>query len=337
MSLDIDHDQGTIRRTALRNDRVAQLERMLEIRQVEECIQELFAQGLVRGTTHTCQGQEAISVALGAVTNVEDAFTCTYRGHGMALALGMSPLSVIAEVLGRKAGAIGGMGGSMHLSDPTIGLLPTFAIVGAGLPVAVGAAIARAARQEDTIAVAVFGDGATNIGAFHESMNLARMWDAPVLFVCENNLYGEYSRINTTTPFEDLFRRGASYNIPSSVVDGQDIDTLVSSLTRTVNEIRTTCSPRFVELKTYRFVGHSRSDTGPYRPPGELEKWIERDPITILSGRLLAEGMLTESTLQDLDAEVRARVQHAQEAALASPEPGLNAMFENIWARDEDT
>src|SRR5690606_31953076 len=154
-----------------------------------------------KGSTHTCQGQEAVSVALASVTSPNDAVTCTYRGHGHALALGMTPTEVMGEVLGRRSGSIGGVGGSMHLSDPSIGLLPTFAIVGAGIPVAVGAAIGRRSTGGDGIAIAVFGDGATNIGAFHEALNLARVWEVPVVFLCENNLYGEYSRIDRTTPF----------------------------------------------------------------------------------------------------------------------------------------
>lgn len=320
------------RRAELVGDRVAWLERMVEIRRVEETIQGLFADGLVKGTTHTCQGQEGVAVALASVTRPEDAVTCTYRGHGVALALGMSPLAVLAEVLGRTDGSIGGMGGSMHLSDPTIGLFPTFAIVGAGLPIAVGAAIARKGQEAGAVAVAIFGDGATNIGAFHESMNLAKVWGAPVLFLCENNLYGEYSRIDRTTPFEDLYRRGAAYDIPSRMVDGQDIDHLAAVLAIEVEAVRESASPRFVEVKTYRYVGHSRSDTGPYRLPGELDEWLQRDPVTMLAERLIAEGILSSNTFQELDDLTTGRVRLAAEHALASEEPGIPAMFANIWS-----
>lgn len=303
---------------------------MIEIRRTEERIQAMFAEGLVKGTTHTCQGQEAVSVALASVTGTQDRITCTYRGHGHALALGMTPLEVMGEVLGRRAGSIGGVGGSMHLSDPTIGLLPTFAIVGAGIPVAVGAAVGARASGTDGIGVAVFGDGATNIGAFHEALNLASVWDVPVVFVCENNLYGEYSRIDRTTPFEDLHRRGAAYDIASRAVDGQDIDTLVEELGSEVAAARETSRPRFVEVKTYRFVGHSRSDTAPYRTPGELDEWMQRDPIELLSTRLVSEGELTESGLEAMLGRIDAEVESALEAAKASPAPDLAAMFANV-------
>lgn len=319
------------RRAALK-DRVARLERMLEIRRTEESIQAMFADGLVNGSTHTCQGQEAVSVALATVATTEDVVTCTYRGHGHALALGMTPAKVMGEVLGRKVGSIGGVGGSMHLSDPTIGLLPTFAIVGAGIPVAVGAAIGRREAGSDGIGVAVFGDGATNIGAFHEGLNLASVWGVPVVFLCENNLYGEYSPIERTTPFEDLYRRGAAYDIPSRAVDGQDVDTLVDELGAEFEAARRTPGPRFVEVKTYRFVGHSRSDTAPYRRPGELDAWMERDPIAILGDRLESEGVLSAQDRADLERDVAARVKDAVDVVKASPPPDLAAMFAHVTA-----
>jgi acetoin:2,6-dichlorophenolindophenol oxidoreductase subunit alpha len=319
------------RRAALA-DRVGRLERMLEIRRTEEAIQAMFAAGLVKGSTHTCQGQEAVAVSVAAATTPEDVVTCTYRGHGHAMALGMLPEQVMGEVLGRSIGSLGGVGGSMHLSDPAIGLLPTFAIVGAGIPVAVGAAIGRRALGSDAVGIALFGDGATNIGAFHEGLNLARVWDVPVVFVCENNLYGEYSRIDRTTPFEDLYLRGAAYDIPSRAVDGQDADSLLSELRAEVDAARTTSTPRFVEVKTYRFVGHSRSDTAPYRTPGELDEWLERDPIVILGDRLVAEGVLSEQDLRALERAVGDRVDEAVERVKASPGPDPSAMFANVLA-----
>ena len=324
-------ETALVRRKALA-DRVARLGRMIEIRRTEEAIQAMFAAGLVKGSAHTCQGQEAVSVALASVATVEDVVTCTYRGHGVALALGMTPGEVLGEVLGRQTGSIGGVGGSMHLSAPGIGLLPTFAIVGAGIPVAVGAAIGRRASGTDAVAIAVFGDGATNIGAFHESLNLAKVWNVPVVFLCENNLYGEYSRIDQTTPFEDLYRRGAAYEIPSRAVDGQDVDTLVEELGVEIAAARETSTPRFVEVKTYRFVGHSRSDTAPYRRPGELDAWLERDPITMFGSRLIVEGELTNTELEELDQQVSAEVGEALEAVKASPAPAIQAMFAHVTA-----
>lgn len=320
------------RRLALRQGPLERYERMIEIRLLEDKILQLFADGLVPGSTHTSQGQEAVAVAVGAATTVEDPVTCTYRGHGIALGLGMEPKSILGEVLGRVVGSIGGVGGSMHLSDPTIGLLPTFAIVGAGLPVAVGAAVASRQQGGDAVAVAICGDGATNIGAFHESLNLAAAWDAPVLFLIENNLYGEFSPLEHTTPITDLYERGASYGMASSKVDGQDPEALLEVVQDQVDAIREGSRPRLLEVKTYRYVGHSRTDPATYRPEGELERWQERDPLDISRAQLLASGVATEDQLDALRADVDARIETAAEEALGSPSPELRAMFENVWS-----
>ena len=244
----------------------------------------------------------------------------------------MKPETLLAEVLGRSTGAIGGVGGSMHLCDRSIGLMPTFAIVGAGIPVAVGAGLSSKILGSNAIAVAVFGDGATNIGAFHESMNLARVWELPVLFLCENNLYGEYSRIDRTTPFEDLHRRGGSYDMDSRSLDGQEVESLTVELQHEVDQIRATSMPRFVEVKTYRFAGHSRSDPATYRPEGELDKWLKRDPIALASAAVIADGLLDEGAVEALDKQVSERVTEAVGVAVASPEPALKSMFENVKA-----
>jgi pyruvate dehydrogenase E1 component alpha subunit len=220
----------------------------------------------------------------------------------------------------------------MHLCDRSVGLMPTFAIVGAGLPVAVGAGLSSKLLGSDAVAVAVFGDGATNIGAFHESMNLARVWDVPVLFLCENNLYGEFSRIDRTTPFEDLYRRGESYDMPSRAVDGQEVETLVSELRSEIDQIRQSSMPRFLEVKTYRFAGHSRSDPATYRPDGELDEWLKRDPIGLATSAIVADGLLDEAAVVALDTRVTEQVAEAEQNALASPEPPLESMFEHVRA-----
>ncbi len=210
------------RREAVRTDRTARYERMVEIRTVENRVQELFGEGIVHGTTHLCTGQEAIAVGVAAASRPTDHVTATYRGHGVALALGLTPTSLIGEIMGREIGSIGGVGGSMHLCDMNIGLMPTFAIVGAGIPVAVGAALTAQVRGTDDIAIAVFGDGSTNIGAFHEALNLAAIWNLPTVFVCENNQYGEYSKTEVTTPITDIADRASSYGMPGVIADGQD-------------------------------------------------------------------------------------------------------------------
>ncbi|HXQ47038.1 MAG TPA: thiamine pyrophosphate-dependent dehydrogenase E1 component subunit alpha [Caulobacteraceae bacterium] len=316
------------RRQQLAKGPLARLERMLEIRAVEDGVQELFAQGLVHGTTHTAQGQEAVVVAIAAATRPSDAVACTYRGHGLALALGVPIEAVLGEILGRRIGCMGGLGGSMHLSGPDVGLLPTMAIVGAGIPVAVGAALSAKVRGTDDVAVAVFGDGATNIGAFHEGLNLAAIWKLPTIFVCENNLYGEYSRIQLTTPVADLAVRAQSYDMPAEIVDGQQLDEVEAVVERAVTRARAGDGPTLIEAKTYRYVGHSRSDKAAYRPAGELEAWQARDPITLYAEQLCNAGTLGD--LEGLRAEVAARVEESTKVALASPPAAAEHMFANV-------
>ena len=218
------------RRAALQSSRVERLRRMIEIRVIEDRVLELFGEGLIPGTTHTSQGQEAVCVGIAAVTQPSDPVACTYRGHGMALALGATPDAVLGEILGRQIGCMGGLGGSMHLSDPSVGLLPTMAIVGAGIPVGAGAALTAQVLGTGAVAISVFGDGAANIGAFHEGLNLAAVWKLPVVFVCENNQYGEYTRIDRTTPVADIAVRATAYAMPSEVVDGQDVDAVEAAV-----------------------------------------------------------------------------------------------------------
>ncbi|BCB76781.1 hypothetical protein Pflav_031910 [Phytohabitans flavus] len=258
-------DDPVRRREALR-DPVARYERMYEIRRFEDRVNDLFARGAIHGTTHLCAGQEALDVSLALELRPTDTVSATYRGHGIALALGMTVHSVLAEIMGKADGCTGGVGGSMHLSDPDVGLLPTFAIVGAGLPVAAGVALAYQTRGEDSVAVCVFGDGAANIGAFHEALNLAAVWKLPVVFICDNNVYAEYSRIDVTTPLSDLYRRAGSYDIPGVPVDGMDVGATRAVLAEAVARARAGDGPTLVEAKTYRFAGHSRADQATYRP-----------------------------------------------------------------------
>lgn len=320
------------RREQIRADRAARLERMLEIRTFEDRVKDLFAEGAVHGTTHTAQGQEAVAVGLAAVLRTDDRVTCTYRGHGHALALGMEPVTLLGEILGRTNGSIGGVGGSMHVCDMDIGLLPTFAIVGAGIPVAAGAAMTAQVNGTDALGVAVFGDGTTNIGAFHETLNLASIWNLPALFVIENNVYGEYSRFQITTPIEDLAARGDSYAMPWTIIDGQDVDAVVDELSPIVAGIRAGEGPHLVELKTYRYAGHSRSDPADYRPAGEFETWLERDPIDRFTERLLGEGVLSDDDVAAMRRRVDERVEAAVEAGLAAPEPTTDDLFAHVWA-----
>jgi TPP-dependent pyruvate/acetoin dehydrogenase alpha subunit len=320
------------RREALIDDPLEQYARMIEIRHLEERVNELFASGSIHGTTHLCLGQEALAVGLATVLRPTDAVTATYRGHGVALALGMTPRSVLAEIMGRAEGCTGGVGGSMHLCDTSVGLLPTFAIIGAGLPVAAGAAMAFQNRGDVGVAVAVFGDGATNIGAFHEALNLAAVWNLPVVFLLDNNVYGEYSRINLTTPFEDLHVRAVSYGMPGIVVDGMDVVAVQEALAGAVDRARSGQGPTLIEAKTYRFAGHSRADTAPYRPEGELEEWRKRDPLTVTRDALIASGAADADRLDALEAATRDEVSRVVSEVEALPNPTASAIFDNIFA-----
>lgn len=320
------------RREALRTDRAARLERMVEIRRFEDRVKELFGEGRVHGTTHLAQGQEAVAVGLAAALRPTDTVTCTYRGHHVALALGLTTEQVLGEIMGRTSGTMRGVGGSMHLCDPDVGLLPTFAIVGAGIPVAAGAALTAQVRGTDDVGVAVFGDGSTNIGAFHEALNLASIWRLPALFVIENNVYGEYSRIHLTTPITDLAQRAAAYALPARIVDGQDVDAVASAVGETVAAIRAGEGPQVLELKTYRYAGHSRSDEALYRPAGEMEAWQARDPIDRFSARLLAEQVLTADELAALRQRVSDDLERVVKTVSAAPEPGVADMFAHVYA-----
>lgn len=328
----ISNSNSPIARREALDARREQLVRMVEIRHVEERIQKLFGEGHIRGSTHLANGQEAVAVGVARSIDADDVVTCTYRGHGHALALGVTPQGVIGEICGRVIGCAGGLGGSMHLMEPSVGLFPTFAIVGAGLPVACGAAMAARARGKDRVAVAIFGDGSTNIGAFHESLNFAAIRKLPVVFVCENNLYGEYTRINLTTPVEDIAVRAAGYNMPGIVVDGQDVDAVGKAMETAVAAARAGKGPSLLEMKTYRYSGHSRSDPATYRPAGELDAWLQRDPIKIFADRLESEKVLASGELATIVSDMREAVEAATADVLASPAPDLGELLSHVTA-----
>lgn len=313
-------------------DRLAWYRRMLEIRRFEEKVQELFMGGHIQGTTHLCQGQEAVSVGSIAAMRTDDVLTNTYRGHGQALARGMAPETAFAELMGRRTGGSGGVGGSMHLVDFSMGNIGSNAIVGAGLPIAVGAAMAFRMRGEDRVALTFFGDGATNIGTFHEALNMASVWKAPVVFIIENNLYGEYSPVRDTTPLDDLARRADPYGIPGVIVDGQDVDAVRAAVGAAVARARAGEGPSLLEMKTYRYRGHSRSDPAKYRPDGELERWKARDPIALLGLKLTAAGLLTADTEKALADAVQTEIDAAAERALGAPYPTLEETVRYVYA-----
>lgn len=305
--------------------------RMLEIRAFEDEVQRLFAQNLVRGSTHLCQGQEAVAVGACSVLQAGDAMTCTYRGHGAVLAMGAPLDRSMAEILGKANGLCGGRGGSMHLTDVERGILGSFAIVGAHLPLATGAALTAQYRGTGAISLTFFGDGTTNIGAFHEALNLASIWRLPVVFVCENNLYGEYSPLALTTPVTRLTDRAAAYAMPAEQVDGNDLALVRDSVERAAARARAGEGPTFVEALTYRQKGHSRTDPGAYRPDGELATWLERDPILLFERVLVEAEIASDEELQTAQDAARAAVREATDRALASPDPAPETRFRNVY------
>jgi len=305
---------------------------MVECRRFEVRAQELFFEGLVRGTTHLGIGQEAVAAGFAAAMRDDDYSFATYRGHNHALARGASMAGLYAELFGRSTGLMGGKGGSMHITSAERHMMGSYAIVGAHLPIALGAAWSAQYRKSGQVAVCFFGDGTTNIGAFHEALNMAAVWKAPVVFVCENNQYMEYTPIGAVTavarPAAD---RAAAYGLESIVVDGNDADAVLGVATRTIARARAGEGPSLVEALTYRHGGHSRADPGKYRPDDEVAAWKARDPIPAHRSRLLAEGA-DEATLDAIVAEVTSRIAAAEAEAREAPEPSPQVIETQVWA-----
>jgi len=310
---------------------LAHLRRMIEIRLFEEEIQRLFNRNLVRGSTHLCIGQEAVAVGACAPLRTTDAMLCTYRGHGAVLAMGAPLDRTFAEILGKAEGLCRGKGGSMHLTDVSVGAYGSFAIVGAHLPIATGFGLAARYAGTDDVSLCFFGDGSVNIGAFHEAMNLAAIWRLPTIFVCENNLYGEYSPLASTTPVHELARRADGYAMPGVRVDGNDVRAVAAVVGEAVARARAGEGPTFVEALTYRHKGHSRTDPGTYRPQEEVEAWLARDPIPAFERVLLDEGVPAAQVEAAREAAAAAVAEHL-ERALAWPAPEPGARFDHVYA-----
>jgi pyruvate dehydrogenase E1 component alpha subunit len=310
---------------------------MQECRLLETRAQELFFEGLVRGTTHLGVGQEAVAAGFAAAMRHDDYTFCTYRGHNHNIARGVPLAPILAELFGRSTGLLGGKGGSMHLTSVEHGLLGSYAIVGAHLPIALGAAWSAQYRKSGQVAVCFFGDGTTNIGAFHEALNMAAVWKAPVVFVCENNQYMEYTPISTVTavarPAAD---RASAYGLESIVVDGNDVEAVHAVALETIGRARDGEGPSLVEAMTYRHGGHSRADPGKYRPDDEVAAWKARDPIPAYRARLEASGV-DVATLDAIDEDAHAKVAAAEAEARAAPEPTEDVLETEVWADGSST
>lgn len=306
-------------------------QRMLLIREFElRAINERRA-GLIPGFIHPCVGQEATATGACAALRIDDVIASTHRGHGHLIAKGGAPRYMMAELAARSTGYCGGKGGSLHMTDFDLGILGANGIVAGGIPMATGAALAFQMREEDRVALAFFGDGAVNEGAFHEAANLAGLWKLPIIFFCENNLYGEGTPQSKQAPVADLAVRAESYAFPGVIVDGNDVLAVYEATQAAVERARAGEGPTFIEGKTYRFHGHYEGDPMVYRSKEEIEAWRERDPIASFRQRLLREGMVSEEMLEAVKLEVRAALDEAVQFALDSPQPEPESALEGVY------
>jgi pyruvate dehydrogenase E1 component alpha subunit len=312
--------------------RLAMYRMMVEARLFEKRVHDLFLQGLVKGTSHLALGQEAVAAGFAAALRPDDLVYCTYRGHVHTLLRGAPMSALMAELIGRASGICGGKGGSMHLTDVSHGAMGSYAIVGAHMPIAAGAAWAAQERETGQVVVCFFGDGTTNIGAFHEALNLAVIWRLPVVYVCENNLYMEYTPIGSVTAVEHpAADRAGAYGLEPVIADGNDADEMFEVATRCVERARSGGGPSLVEAKTYRHTGHSRADPGKYRPDDEVAEWLARDPIPTLRDRMVGDGV-ESSALDEIDRAAEELVDRATDEAREAPAPDESIIETELWA-----
>jgi acetoin:2,6-dichlorophenolindophenol oxidoreductase subunit alpha len=305
---------------------------MVLIRRYEEHLYQLFLQGSVPGTLHQCQGQEAVAVGVCSALRRDDLVYSTHRPVGHLIAKGASLEAMTAEIWGKVTGCVGGKGGQMHLADFAVGAMVSNAIVGANIPIATGSAMSFRLQGLDRVAVSFFGEGASNTGAFHEGLNLAAVRDAPVIFVCENNLYAASTHITLTTRIANIAERAAAYGMPGVVVDGMDVEAVYAAARTAVARARAGKGPTLVEAKTYRYRGHSRGDPGGYRTKDEHAAWTAQDPIERLRRRLTRDFAIPAARLAEIETAAQARVEAAVEFARRSPEPTLESGLEHVFA-----
>ncbi|MCA9907622.1 MAG: thiamine pyrophosphate-dependent dehydrogenase E1 component subunit alpha [Anaerolineae bacterium] len=306
-------------------------ERMQLIRQFEERVKRLFLEGKMPGTIHQSQGQEASAVGVCAALNADDLITSTHRPHGHALAKGVTPDSMMIELFGKGTGCCKGKGGSMHIGDIDKGMVPAIAIVGGGIPLASGMALAIKMQGESRVVACFFGDGATNEGAFHEGLNLAAIWSLPVIFVCENNFYGASTAISKVARVAHVADRASAYGIRGETVDGNDVLAVYEATRRAADECRRGEGPVLLELLTYRRTGHSRRDPAHYQPKDEQERWFARDPITLLRDALADE---LGDRLDAIDTRIDATIESAIEIARAEPEPTVADLTTDVYTTE---
>lgn len=309
---------------------------MFRTRCFEENVYDLFVTEQMEGTVHLSTGQEAVSSGVCAHLRADDFLVHSFRGHGEFLAKGGSPRSAMAEIFAKDTGCARGMSGSMHLGDPDLGIVPGMAIVGAGIPIAVGLALGARMRGTSQVAVVIFGDGAANCGYFHEGLNLAAIWSLPVVFVCVNNLYAVSTRYQTTTASPTIAERAAAYSMEGIRIDGNDGLAVSAAAGTAIFKARSGEGPTLLECMTYRHRGHARFDPARYRPPGELEYWLARDPLPRFKDHLLARGAATTAELEALEKSIEAEIAEAIEFARRSPSPSPDAPLRMVYSQATD-
>lgn len=319
--------------TPTRTQAMELLRRMVLIRRFEERAGKLRASGLIPGFLHPCIGQEAVAVGVCDALGGSDVLTSTHRGHGHLLARGADPARMYAELFARNTGYNRGKGGSLHMIDADLGFLGANGIVGGGIPLAAGAALQLRRAGSDAVAVSFFGDGATNQGAFHESLNLAALWKLPVLFVCENNLYGEFTRQDQHQTVENVADRAAGYGMPGTIVDGNDVLAVREGAGAAVHRARAGDGPTLIEAKTYRHRGHFEGDMGRYRPRDEVEQWLARDPITLFAAELQRRWGATEADVSAAREAVEAQLQAGADWAEQQPHPSPSEALEDVYVQ----
>jgi len=314
-----------------REQLVALYEMMLRIRRFEERVHYLFLEGGMPGTIHLYLGQEAVAAGVCATLRTEDIITSTHRAHGHALAKGVTANALMAELFGKATGCCGGKGGSMHVGDMRVGAVPSFAVVGAGIPIAAGFGLAFRFKKTDRVAVCFFGDGAANEGTFHEGINMAAVWNLPVVFVCENNFYGASTHISKVMKVARVADRAGAYGIPGVTVDGNDVLAVQAAATEVVARARRGDGPTLLECQTYRYGGHSRSDPGHYRSKEEVAYWKARDPLTLQRRRLLERHLIDDAGLAELEARIDQEIEAAVAYARSSPEPEPSQVERHVY------
>jgi len=306
-------------------------EKMVRIRKFEEKASELFAKGILPGFIHTYVGEEATGVGVCAALRDDDLVTSTHRGHGHVISKGGDPRYMMAELYGKETGYCKGKGGSMHIADPDKGMLGANGIVGGGLPIATGAGLSIKLRNSNQVVVCFFGDGASNQGTFHESINMASLWKLPVVYVCENNQYGEFTPQKRHQAITDISQRATAYGIPGITVDGMDVVAVYEATQEAVKRAREGNGPTLIEAKCYRFHGHFEGDPQLYRDQAEVQKWMERDPIPSFEKQLLESNVVNEEYLRKIQEEVQHEIDEAVKFAEGSPYPADKEALEDIY------